>query len=92
MERVIFRKEYNPYSKRWQVLAGFPDDKANAGNICVVSMFKIGDEIWHEGYREASLDYWFRKRIIHKDTDEANEALDMVQKIYGTEFKVCEKR
>ena len=37
MERVILRREYNPFIKRWGYLAIFPDDEANPGCVGAIS-------------------------------------------------------
>lgn len=47
--KVIFRKAYNPYIERWEVVAIFPEFEASYGRIqCYTS----------EGWTECSLNYY----------------------------------
>ena len=56
--KVIFRKVYNPYTKENEVVAFFPTQKANYGNI--VSYMHIGQ------HSESDL-------LFYKTTKKANE-------------------
>ncbi len=42
-EKVIFRREYDPYMKVWGYVVGFPDDEANRGKIGCLP-FKIYED------------------------------------------------
>lgn len=92
-ERVIFRREYDPYWKRWGYLAVFPDDEANPGRIGVIG-FKLIDDgsVIFEAYQEASIEYVMNRKLVHKDTDEAKACLTALMWYYGREFQVCERR
>ena len=53
--KVLFRKEYNPYKKQWEVIAVFPEFDAHYGKMqCYTS----------EGWTHCSFDYY-------KDTKKA---------------------
>lgn len=101
-ERVIFRREYDPYKKEWGYIAGFPDDPANLGRIGTLS-FKVYEEYprgigvfgryMFDCYGEASLDYFLSKKIIHKNDPIVPELLKALEEYTDgkEEFKVCEK-
>ena len=91
MERVIFRKEYNPYTKKWGYLACFPDDEANAGYIVSVPMYFFGDMAIFENCTELSLKYYYSKKILHKADPDAWKCVDALERRYGCGFKICEK-
>lgn len=92
MERVIFRKEYDPYQKRWGYLAGYPDVKAKSGFILCLPFKAEEGNLICEPHTEVAYDYWISKKLIHKDTDEAEQLLKLIISYYGDEeFKVVEK-
>ena len=94
-ERVIFRREYDPYMKMWGYIAGFPDDPANLGRMVVLpfQILENGDYLY-ECFDEATIDYFLSKKIIHKNDPIVPELLKALEKRidYETEFKVVEKR
>lgn len=96
-ERVIFRREYNPYRKEWGFLACFPDMSALPGNIGVTSFTPDSYGRWEcWGGTEVSLDYYYSKKIIHKGTEEAEKCLEILKYFYpedeeGYVYEVCEK-
>ena len=92
MERVILRREKNPYTKQMGYLAIFPDDEANPGCVGAISFyFNLFDEPIFEPYCEISLGYMYKKKIIHKNEDDVNRCLNALNNMYDTEFTVCEK-
>lgn len=93
-ERVIFRKEYDPYRKIWGFLACFPDDDANLGRINAIPFYEGMYGRWESyGYTEISTEYFLTKKIIHKGTEEAKKCLEILQSFFpNEEFKVCERR
>lgn len=58
--KVIFRKAKNPYSKKYEVVAFFPEIEANYGNI--MSYMHIGQ------HSEASVEfYWETKKATAEE-------------------------
>lgn len=58
--KVIFRKAKNPYSKKYEVVAFFPEIEANYGNI--MSYMHIGQ------HSEASVEfYWETKKATEEE-------------------------
>lgn len=92
MERVIFRKEYNPITKSWGYLAAFPDDEAGRGRIAVSPFtLKVDGTAEFEPYTEVPLSYYFKNKIIRRHDPVANKLRDAIQDHYKTTFRVCEK-
>lgn len=91
-EKVIFRKEKNPYTGRTQYLAVFPEDPANPCGVAAVAFDSNDGHVWFEPFCEIVLDYYYKHtKLIHKNTEEAQKCLDVLQKYYNTEFQVVEK-
>ena len=92
MERVIFRKEYNPVTKSWGYLAAFPDDESARGRIAV-SPFALNPDgtAEFEPYTEVSFSYYYKNRIIHRGDSIIGKLRKAVEDYYGTTFRVCEK-
>lgn len=92
MERVIFRKEYDPYMKEWGFLAAFPDDDCNDGTISGVSFwFDANGKAWFETYTDYSLPYYYSKKIVRRKDPMIGKLRKAVEEYYGTKFRVCEK-
>lgn len=91
MERVIFRREYDPYMKEWGFLAAFPDDDAGRGLIAAVP-FKIREgKAVFENYGEISLDYYYHKKLIKRKDPAMGTLRKALEDRYNTKFRVCEK-
>ena len=81
-EKVIFRREYDPYTKSWGYLAGFPEDKVNKGMIGVLDFRIYEDGTVVRGlYCEAAKNYFTKLKLVHKETDEAKMCLQALCKI-----------
>ena len=92
MERVIFRKEYNPFTKGFDYLAAFPDDEAGRGRIAVSPFaLKTDGTAVFEPYTEVSFSYYYKNRIIHRGDSIIGKLRKAVEDYYGTTFRVCEK-
>lgn len=93
-ERVIFRREYDSYWKNWGYIAIFPDDKANVGMVNITP-FKILEDADKtaliEPYGEARIEYVLNRKLIHKDTEEAEICKRIMERHYRTEFEIVEK-
>lgn len=70
--KVIFRKEKNPYTKKWNVVAFFPELTATYGKI--VTYRHIGQH--SEGYLDW---YWETKKVTE---EEYKPLLDELNGIY----------
>ena len=72
-EKVIFRREYNPYQKVWNYLACFPDDEKETNWSYIGCIpFYLEDEnnpdTWvREPYSSMSYSYYYGTKIIHKN-------------------------
>ena len=76
-ERVIFRKEWDPYMKEYHYLCIFPDCPANPGRYCCRAIWKDGYGHWTgDSMSECDYGYLRKCKIIHKGSDEAREALE----------------
>lgn len=69
--KVIFKKEYNPYTKSWDVFAVFPEFRASYGNLqCYTS----------EGWTECKYNYYAAaKRAM---PDEYADMLEILTKMF----------
>lgn len=92
MERVVFRKDYDPYMKIEKYVAVFPDDPHNAGTLPFVALYFNGDRPVFEPYGEMCLDYYYKKtKCIYKQSDDALRCLRAVEWYYDSQFEVREK-
>lgn len=93
MERVIFRKEKNPYTKETDYLALFPDDEANPGRVlCLPFSFDGYGTTWFEACCEVDWRYILDKtRIVHKRDAIAETLLKTVSEYFETQFQMMEK-
>lgn len=92
-EKVIFRREYDHYLKKWGYLAGFPNDEANRGRIAVVD-FKILDDgtVIRGCFDEADVLYFTKLKLVHKNTEEAEQCMKAIKSFLPEEnFVVGEK-
>lgn len=91
-ERVIFRTAFDPYMKIWKYLAVFPDDEANAGHIVAVPFwFKHDGKRVIEPLTEIALEYYYKTKLIHKNSKIIDTLIDALKYFYGNEFE-CEVR
>lgn len=92
MERVIFKREYNPYTKEWGFLAAFPDDECNRGTIAATPFgFNRDGKPFFEPYTEIALSYYYGRKIVHRKDPMIGRLREAIEKYYGTTFRVCEK-
>lgn len=69
--KVIFKKEYNPYTKSWDVFAVFPEFKASYGNLqCYTS----------EGWTECKYNYYATAKKANPN--EYANTLDYLGKVF----------
>ena len=72
-ERVIFRRERDPYTKKWNYIACFPDDPAYVYWSFIGGIpFYLKDEndptSWvREPYASMAYGYYIKTKIIHKN-------------------------
>lgn len=92
MERVVFRRDYDPYMKMEKYLAVFPDDPHDIGYLAFVAFYFNGDRAVFEPYGEMCLDYYYGKtKRVRRQSDEALRCLQAIEKYFGYQFKVREK-
>lgn len=90
MERVIFRKEKNPYCDS-AFLAIFPDDPANPGFYGCVPFHFCHDCAVFEPYCEIDTEYMYKSRIVHKGTETAWKCMDAIKNHFDSDFTMIEK-
>lgn len=75
-EKIIIRREYDHYTKKWGYLVGFPNAEANRGRIACLPM-KIYDDgrLVFECFDEADKIYFTNLKLVHKGTDEAEQVV-----------------
>lgn len=91
-EKIIVRREYNRYMNRWGYLVGFPEEKANPGRINCVSCYCDAFGQWRfECTSEADLKYFRNRKLVHKNTADANAVKSAIEQLFDDEFEVVEK-
>lgn len=91
-EKVIIRREYDPYMKIWKYLCIFPELYEGNGLWGCVSIWKDSHGYWwHEPYTAGAVSYFYKCRIVHKNTPEAAEVVNGLKELYGDEYVVIEK-
>ena len=91
-EKVVIRKEYDPYMKIWKYLCIFPEYYEGYGMYGCVAVWKTSDGIWmHDCYGAGPIEYFYKCKIIHKNSPEAIEIVTALKKFYGDDYKVVEK-
>lgn len=97
-ERVIFRKEKNPYAKDTPYyLAVFPDDEANPGRVCCLPFFFDGHgKAVFEPYGEIDIGYYYETRLVHRFDAETPKLLKALTEYYSgkdgpVQFRVMQK-
>ena len=91
-EKVIIRKEYDRYMKIWKWLCIFPEAYEGNGTYGCVAIWKDKyDHWWHDSYDAGTVTYFYKCKIVHKNTPEAAEVLEGLKEIYGDGFEVVEK-
>lgn len=93
MEKLILRREYDPFMKMWKYLAVFPEERANIGRICCVAFyFNCYNQVVFEPFCEADLGYYYKKtKRIKAKSDEAEKCKTALEKYYNTTFRLMEK-
>ena len=94
IERVIFRREYNPYKKTWDYLAVFPDYTNRDGTVDCLPFYIDGRGVaWFECWCSADISYLHsnRTKIVHKNDEEIPHLVSLLKDMYGGEYKVCER-
>lgn len=91
-ERVVFRKEFDPYMKMWKYLAVFPDDVASIGMWMAVPIWKVNNHPWRESAGEVSWDYYYNMtKVVHKKDPIVEELVEILKFFYGGEYEVKER-
>lgn len=92
MERVVFRRDYDPYMEMEKYLAVFPDDPHNVGKLAFVAFYFNGDRAVFEPYGEMCFDYYYGKtKRIRGRSDEALRCLHAIEQYFDCKFRMMEK-
>ena len=91
-EKVIIRREYDPYMKIWKWLCIFPETYEGNNTWGCIPIWKDGHgQWWSECYTAGTLDYFYKCKIVHKNTPEAAEVIEGLKKFCDGEYEVVEK-
>ena len=91
-EKVIIRREYDPYMKLWKYLCIFPESYEGNGTYGCVSLWKNEYGQWvHEPYTSGAVSYFYKCKLIHKNNPEIEEVLKGLKFFYDEEYQVVEK-
>lgn len=82
MERVIFRRCYDPYMKMEMILAVFPDDEANPGRLVFLPMYFNGNETRFECTNEMTYWYYLEDTKPLKDKELAEKCKVELEQFY----------
>ena len=92
MEKVVFRVERNPYTKRNNFLAVFPDDSANPGRLGYVAFEFNGYNVLFEPYGEIATNYYYANtKRVRKNSPEADRCKRAIERYYNCQFRVMVK-
>jgi len=92
MERVVIRKDYDPYMSIEKYLAVFPDDECNVGRYPFVSFYFNDNRPVFEPYGE--MDWWYyygKTKPVKAKSDEARECVAALEAYYNVPFRAMEK-
>lgn len=95
--RVIFRREYDKYAKKWGYLAIYPDDEANRGRLNCLPFKLCENYNIFESHDEVDILYLLKRKLVHKNTEEAKRCKEAVERYYASngagefELVVCER-
>lgn len=91
-ERVVFRREYDPYAKAYRYLAVFPDDATRSGIYMAVSIWKSDGRPWRSKAREIPWSYYYNMtETVHKDDPIVDELVEILKYFYDGEYDVKER-
>ena len=94
-EKVIFRREYDPYRKEWSFLAIFPETEANPGNVAFLPFWFIEHMNYSETvygvFDEMDIWYMYKCKIVHKNDEIIPRLLSAIESYYDQQFQVVEK-
>lgn len=83
--KVIYKKEYNPYIKQWNILAVFPELRGSYGRIPCYCIEEGWNECTYEYYRTTRKakeeEYKELHEVVCNMFKEDEERVDIVQKI-----------
>lgn len=93
MEKLVLRREFDPYRCAWGFLAVFPDDPANGGRLAATAFyFDNYGKAMFEPYGEIDREYYYCKtKRVRKNSFEAVKCKTVLEAYYNTEFKLMEK-
>ncbi len=92
-ERVVFRKDKDPYMNIEKILAVFPDDDRRIGTVAYVPFYFDGyGRAVFEPYGEMALSYYYHKTSpVKKTSPEIGMFKYALKEQFGTDFDVRER-
>lgn len=96
-EKVIIRREYDPFLKSWGFLVGYPEEEANPGRIAAQHIDLVNKSandfgrVRFEPVGEVDINYFLNKKIVHKNDPDVERVKKELEKHYGWDFQVVEK-
>lgn len=96
VERLILRMEFDKDTGKANILACFPDDHVNYGNIGAVPMHFKGDMTFFEPYTEVCPSYYYGNTKPVKDAELEEKCKCELEKRYSrdgspVEFRIVRK-
>ena len=91
--RLIIRKEYDPYMAMWKYVALYPDDDALPGRIvCQPFYFDANGRVISEPVCEMDYGYYICKtKHVSAKSDEVAKCLAALEELHDTKFVLREK-
>lgn len=83
--KAIIRREYDPYRKEWGYIAVFPEESANHGKILALPFYFRNDgTAVFEAHGEIDLGYYYKTKIVHAKSYEAEKCRLAVESYYNS--------
>lgn len=83
-EKVIIRREYDPFREEWGYLAAFPESPSNPGKILCLPFFFLEDgTAIFDAHCEVDFEYYYKTKIVHAKTDEAKKCCEVITRYYN---------
>lgn len=86
MEKMIVRREYDPYRKEWGFLAVYPKDPACPGRLAALPLYftKDGGAIF-EPHCEIDYGYYYGKtKLVKAKSEDAIRVREAVERYYNS--------
>ena len=85
VERVIMRREYDPFMEIEKVMCVFPDDRATFGRLCCQTMWFDGNgKAWFESCCECDYSYYLSLKPL-RDVELITKCIEALEARYSEE-------